>query len=548
MLLDQRISACLRTAAAALLVVAMSASARGVFASEQAQGQTPPQQPAVPTAAATTQVPSTTLRVSPDEAVRMALQNNLGIRAEQLTPQIETFGVAQARAAYAPSLTSQTTTRSSTAPPSDFITGGGDILTNDSFRTNAGIQQFVPWGGGRYTLSLDASRLTTSNVSSRFNPQLDSALNVGYVQPLLRGFSIDAVRQNVLVSEKQQQIADVQLRQTVTQTSRAVRNAYYDLVNAIASHQVAQQSLELSQTSLKNNQRRVEVGTMAPIDIVQAQAEVAALEEQVIVAEGQISAAEDRLRTLVMNPSQPDFWTTHLEPSEQPTLTPQPIDVDGAVRNALANRTDIAQLRKQMETTDINLRFYKNQRLPALDVSGTYNLVGTAGTQRQFDLASGIYPPPVLNESQRSFTDALRDVFGNQFKTWAVQLNLSYPLGTSAADAALAAGRLQHEQQTTTLQELETNIVAQVREAARQVSTSLKRVESTKKARELAEQSLQAEEKRLAVGLSDTYRVLQSQRDLARQRVNELNAIIAYNRALVNFEAVQIVPLGGGGF
>jgi outer membrane protein len=545
MRLDQRISACLRTAAAALLVLAMSASARGVFASEQDQGQTPPQQPAAQTAPGT-QVPATTVRVSPDEAVRMALQNNLGIRAEQLTPQIETFGVAQARAAFAPSLTSQTTSRSSTSPPSDFITGGGNILSNDSFRTNAGLQQFVPWGGGRYSFSLDASRLTSSNVSSRFNPQLDSALNLGYVQPLLRGFSIDALRQNVLVSEKQQQIADIQLRQTVTQTSRAVRNAYYDLVNAIASQQVAQQSLELSQTSLKNNQRRVEVGTMAPIDIVQAQAEVAALEEQVIVAEGQIAAAEDRFRTLVMNPSQPDFWTTHLEPSEQPSVTPQPIDLDGAVRNALANRTDIAQLRKQMETTDINLKFYKNQRLPALDVSGTYNLVGTAGTQREFDLASGIYPPPILTESQRSFGDALRDVFGNQFKTWAVQLNLSYPLGTSAADAALAAGRLQHQQQATTLQELETNIVAQVRDAARQVGTSLKRVESTKKARELAEQSLQAEEKRLAVGMSDTYRVLQSQRDLARQRVNELNAIIAYNRSLVNFESIQIVPLGGG--
>jgi outer membrane protein len=364
-----------------------------------------------------------------------------------------------------------------------------------------------------------------------------------YTQPLLRNFKFDSNRQNLMLSEKIQQIADIQLRQTLTQTSRLVRSAYFDLLNAVAGYQVAQQSLELAQTSLKNNRRRVEVGTIAPIEIVQAEAEVAANEESVIVAEGQIRTAEDRLRTLVMNPSQPDFWTTKLEPSDEPTLTPQAVDVDGAIANALANRTDLAQLKKQVEETDINLRFYKNQKMPALDVTGNYNLVGTAGTQRVFDLNSPLYPPPILSSSQRSFSDALRDVFGNEFKTWSVVLNVSYPLGTSIADAALAQGRLQRDQQTTSIHDLETQIVFSVREAGRQVNTSLKRVESTRKARELAEQSLQAEEKRVAVGLSDTFRVLQAQRDLARQRVSELNAIIAYNKSLIDFEAVQTVPL-----
>ncbi len=133
----------------------------------------------------------------------------------------------------------------------------------------------------------------------------------------------------------------MQLRQTLTQTSRVVRNAYFNLVNAIGQLQVAQKSLELAQTSLKNNQKKVELGTIAPIDIVQAEAEVARTEEQVIVAEGQIQSAEDALRVLIMNPSQPDFWTTKLEPGEQPTLAPQPLNVDAAIANALANRTDL---------------------------------------------------------------------------------------------------------------------------------------------------------------------------------------------------------------
>ena len=285
----------------------------------------------------------------------------------------------------------------------------------------------------------------------------------------------------MLLNQILQQVADIELRQTLTQTSRAVRNAYYDLVNSIAGLQVAQQSLELTQTSLRNNERRVEVGTMAPIDIVQAKAEVAANEESVIVAEGQIQTAEDRLRTLVMNPSQPDFWTTRLEPSDQPTLTPQPIDIDAAIKNALANRTDLARQRKAIDQTDVGLKYYRNQRLPALDVTAAYDLVGTAGTQRQFALDPITGVPFVVDQSNRAFGDALRDVFGNQFRTWSVQLNVSYPLGRSVADAAVAQGKLQRDQQTTGLQDLETQVVASVREVGRQVGTSLKRVESTKK-------------------------------------------------------------------
>jgi outer membrane protein TolC len=280
---------------------------------------------------------------------------------------------------------------------------------------------------------------------------------------------------------------------------------------------------------------------MAPIDIVQAQAEVAANEESVIVAEGQIRAAEDRLRTLVMNPGQPDFWTTRLEPAEQPTLTPRSVDVDAAVRTALENRTDLIQSRKQLEQTDINTSYYRNQKLPTMDVSANYTVVGTAGTQRIFDYSTGV--PTIEREIQRNFNDALGDIFGNDFKTWSVQLNINYPIGRSTADAALAQSRLSRQQQTTAMQNLETQVVASVREAGRQVDTTLKRVESTRKARELAEQSLQAEEKRLAVGLSDTFRLFQAQRDLSRQKVNELNAIIAYNRALIDFDVVQKVPL-----
>jgi outer membrane protein len=486
----------------------------------------------------------TVLKLTADEAVKMAIENNLNIRAERLGPQIENYGLAAAKAAYAPVLGSVTTTRSATTPSDNFFTGASSTITGESFRTNAGLQQFVPWGGGRYSFGLDGARTTSTDASRSYNPQLDSNMFASYTQPLLRNFRMDANRQNIQLSQKRQEISDIQLRQTLTQTTRDVRSSYLVLVNAIGALDVAQQSLELARTSLRNNERRVEVGSMAPIELIQAQAEVASQEEQVIVAEGQIKAAEDNLRVLIMNPNQPDFWSTKLEPADKPTLTPQPIDVDAAIANALANRTDLAQSRKQIESTDVQLKYLRNQKLPGLDVVANYNLVGYAGTQRDFDFSTGV--PVVVGESRRAFRGALTDVFNNEFKTWSFQFNLSYPIGTSAADASMAQSRLQRDQLTTTLRDLETRVVASVREAARQVATSLKRVESTRKARELAAQNVQAEEKRLAVGLSDTFRLFQAQRDLTRQLNNELSAIIAYNRSLINFEAIQTAPLGGG--
>ena len=139
----------------------------------------------------------------------------------------------------------------------------------------------------------------------------------------------------------------------------------------------------------------------------------------------------------------------------------------------------------------------------------------------------------------------MRDIFGNDFKTWSVQLQVTYPIGTSEAEAGLARGRVQRQQDVTNLRELELLVTAAVRDAARQVDTTLKRVDATRKAREFAEKRYEAEQKRMTVGLSTTFQVFQAQRDLTQQQLAELNSVIAYNLALVNFEAVQLVPVNG---
>jgi outer membrane protein len=534
---------CFRARAAlfapAALALVLFASGRVVSASGQGSPQ-PPASPAPQIPVSTSTANGATMRLSADEAVRMALENNLGIQAERLSPQINTLNVSQARAAYAPVLFSNFLSRNSTQPPSSFITGSGSILTNESFSQNGGLQQNVPWGGGRYTFSIDGSKVTSSAIDSRYNPQLSSNLSAQYVQPLLRGFKTDSLRQQIETSQNNQVIADIGLREQVTVTTQAVRNAYFDLIGAVEGYKVSLQSLQLAQESLKNNNTKVEVGTLAPIDIIEAEAEVASNEEAVINAEARIKTVEDRLRYLVLNPSQPDFWTVKLEPTDAPALTPIAIDVEGAITNALANRTDIARLKKQLDNVDVGVRFAENQRMPGLDVVANYNVIGYAGTQ--FVFGEG-FPPPVVDQSVRSFSSALRDVFGQDFRTWSVALNFSYPLGTSQADAAVASGRLQRQQGAVNLRDLQLQVATAVRDAARQVDTNLKRVEATRKARDRAERRLAAEAKRMTVGLSTTFQLFQAQRDLARQRQQEVNAMIDYNRSIVGFEAIQIAPV-----
>ena len=460
---EQQRSACLRRGTALTVAALMFGS--GLSVSAFGQAAAPPAQPAqasqTSAAQPAQQITSTSgaLKITQDDAVKMALENNLGVQAERLNPRIQDLALSRAYSAYTPELFATTTRSSSSAPPRDFLSQGVDVTTSGILFANGGIRQQVPWFGGAYSIGLAGSRATSDAPRTAFSPQLGSDLDFAYDQPLLRGFRIDAFRSNIETQKNESTIVDLQLVERITQTSRQVRNAYLTLVNAISSMDVAQQQLDLTRQTLKNNQRRVEVGTMAPIDIVAAEAEVARSEEGVILQEGSIEAAQDALRTLIINPQQPDLWTMKIEPAEQPVLTQQPIDVETTTRNALANRTDIGQLRKQIDNVDVNIRFNKDQKLPAVNLRAGYGLTGVGGTQFEYGqspIDGGV--PPVISTSNRSFSNVLADVFGNDFRSWNFSVNFSYPLGTSQADAALAQNRLQRQQGDVSLRELELEI------------------------------------------------------------------------------------------
>jgi outer membrane protein len=487
-----------------------------------------------------------TRRLSVEEAVKLALENNLGIHIARFGPQVEDLTVAQARTGWVPSFTNSFQTNSSVSPNNNFLAGGqGNTTDDDRFTNSMGVQQELPWGG-RYNIAWDGQRWTTNNAFVTFSPQLRSTLTMNYEQSLLRGFSIDNIRQQVEQALKNRDIADIQVRQTVASTLRAVRNAYWNLAFAHASLRVQQQSLELAQESLRNTRSRVEIGTTPPIDIVEAESEVAQREEAAIVAEAQIQSAEDTLRALVFDPASPDFWTVHIEATDLPPFQPLTVDVDAAVRNALSKRTDLQQTSKNIELTDVSIRFLRNQTLPDVTANIDYGLSGLGGTQLQRGV--GPFGPgtgAVIGQTQRGFGTVLGDLFTNDFPAWTASLNISYPLGTSNAQAGLARARLQNSRAQAELKNQQLQVATQVREASRQVQTNQKRVESTRVSRSLAERRLEAEQRKLAAGTSTSFVVFQTQRDLAVARNNELRAILDFNQSVVDLETVQEIPLGG---
>jgi outer membrane protein TolC len=404
--------------------------------------------------------------------------------------------------------------------------------------------QNLPWGGGNYDVQWNNLRLKSNSVFDSPNPSLGASLTGRFTQPLLRNFKIDSTRQQLLVGKKNREMTDVQLKQTVLVAVRAVKSAYWDLAYAVGNLKVQQQSLDIARESLRNNKSRVSIGTMAPIDIIQAEAEVARNEEAVIVAEAQITRSEDTLRQLIFDPKVSDVWNTRLELTDPPVFEAQDVNVDAAVKTALERRTDITNARKSLEASNINIRYFKNQTLPDLNLQAGYGLTGQGGTLYEF---SDAFPPVPLSVVEIPYREVLSRMASNDFHNWSLAVTVGYPIGKSPAEAALARARVSYSQSELQLRSLEQLVTAQVRETARTLNTNRKRVEATRASRALAERRLEAEQKKFQAGMSTNFEVIQAQRDLASARNAELQAILDYSRSIVDFETVQEAPLNGGG-
>src|SRR6266571_9502463 len=346
-----------------------------------------------------------TLELTLDDAVKRALENNADIAVERYNPESSREGVRLTEGYYDPFLSSSLNKKKSTSPQSNAFAGVTKV-TNTTDTWNFGLNQAIPTGGA-FSLTFNNNKQDTNSIFSTFNPTYNSFLSVALSQPLLKNLKIDAARQQIRLAKKSAEISDLQFRQTVISTVASVKQSYYDLLYAIDNLEAARKSLALAQKLLNENQIRVKVGTMAPLDVVSAQSEVASREADVITAENQLVDAEDALKRAIFPANDAATWALRIIPRDRPTAEPYPVDLDRAIRTAIEQRTDVLAARKGLERNEISLQYARNQSLPQLDLVASYGGAGSGGTELKRDVPGG----PVVSTVPGGYGDALSRVF-----------------------------------------------------------------------------------------------------------------------------------------
>jgi outer membrane protein len=512
----------------------MRARIRAVFAPLLALGL-------VSGAAVRAQEPQT-LHLSLDEAVQRGLENNADIAVERYNPELSAQSVRAAEGYYDPYL-SATLSQTSRDQKASNAFSGADVVNTKTGVWNFGLGIPIKTGAN-FSVTFNNNKADTNNTFSNFNPSFNSSMTLAVTQPLLKNFRTDNPRLQLRLSKKNREITDVQFRQTIINTVAAVKDYYWELIYAIDNLGAAQKSLDLAKKLLEENEIRVKVGTMAPLDVVTAQSEVASREQGVIVAQNALDQAEDNLKKAIIPADDPALWSLHVVPVDRPSVEAVPVDIEAAVRNALENRTDIVAARKSLENTDYRLAYARNQLLPQVDLVANYGAAGIGGTLLTRDPAFG---GPVVSTIPGGYGDALSEVFGVDYPTWTVGVNLSYAIPNRSARASAAYAQITKEQAQASFRRLQLQVGAEVRTAARAVQSGFKSVAATKAARVLAEQSLDAEQKKFEAGMSTNYLVTQKQRDLAVAEVSELRAMADYRESVINFQRVQEAGVSGAG-
>ena len=472
------------------------------------------------------------VQLTVEQAVRMALDNNIELSIERLNPQLQDLSLDQTRGAYRPTLNSTLNANSSMPLPTSLL-NGGQRVTNEVANANVNIAQTLPWHGTSFTAAFNNGRTNTSSTFATLNPQFTTQLTATLTQPLLRDFKIDTTRNQLLTGTITRQVNDITLRTRITNLTATTKNAYWDLLAAIRAIEAAKQSLALAEKLIEDNRIRVEVGTLAPMDIISAQAEAATRRQTLTQAEATRRTAELVLKRLIVSETTDPTWRATIDPIDMVQVEPTTINLESAVTTALGQRTDLLTARKNLESNDINIRYLRNQMLPGLNANATLGTRGLGGDQ--FIRENGV----VVGTVPGGWPDAFAMMRRFDYPNWTVGLTFSYPLGKSSQEAAYARAKLQYQQAQSQIRALELTVATEVTNAALQVESTLKRMDAARAARELQEKRLENEQSKFEVGMSTNFFVVQAQRDLLDAQIAELRANLDYQKALVAFERVQ---------
>jgi len=472
------------------------------------------------------------LSLSLEDCIVRALRDNLKVAVEVYNPELADVSLTKAREFFAPRLDINFGNQR-TENPSSWWLEQADTVINKNMNYSASIVQQIPTGGN-LSLSLSGYRSETNTGFQLINPLYRNTLRFDFTQPLLRDFGSTVSKRGIIIARNNLDISVNQLQSVLMNTIYSVEEAFWNLVYAIENYKVKQQSLQLARDLLAKNQKEVEVGKLAPIEILNAEAVVASREADILQAEALIRRGEDVLKNLINLSKEEDMMVTKIVPSDKPEFIQKEISLETALKEALERRPDLWMKKKDIETKELNLGVAKNQLLPSLNLALSYWSPGVSGDRNIYPSGDPFGGP--IGKEEGSAWDSVRDAFKLLYNNWTIGLTLSLPLSNFTTKADYVRARMELDKGELELKDIEKQLFLEVKDAVRDIETNAKRVQAYRIARELGEKRLEAEVKKLNVGLSTNYFVLQYQEELANARSMELTSMVDYNLAWARLE------------
>lgn len=475
------------------------------------------------------------LPLSLKDAVVKAMENNLDITVDVLTPELADISVISAGEKFLPRLSFGYSQERTNSPSFSWIEAAGNISA-DFNDYQASLRQLVPTGGN-LTVSMYSYTYESNQKFQTINPRYSSTLRFNFTQPLLKDFGFKTSRREIRVAQNSFHKSESDFKQQVINTVYSIEEAYWKLVYSLEDLKAKQQSLKLAQNLLEKNKREVEVGMQAPIEVLTAESEVATREADILHAQAQVQNSRDTLAAL-LNLQNTEGQIPKIIPEDKPLFKEKRVTMDEGLAAALINRPDLKSLEFTVENRNIDLGYAKNQLLPDLSLNASYWSPGISGSQITYKDNNPL-TGEIINVIPGDASQALADSFNFEYNNWSVGFTLTIPTSMVFTRAQHAKAQVELKQAEADLKRQKNQAFLEIRNAVRAVQSNYKRVQAYRKARELAEQTLAAEEKKLEVGLSTNYLVLQLQRDLADTKSAELQALIDYNLSLAALEKAQ---------
>jgi HAE1 family hydrophobic/amphiphilic exporter-1 len=494
-----------------------------------------------------------------DDAVRMALENNNDIEATRIDVGVAEHDLTSARGAYDVRLTSETYFERSETPTASFLAGGRDgALKTTDVSNKFGFEGLSPRAGGSYKFEFTSRRLSSNNVFNDVNPTVSHGFSFSYTQPLLRGRKTDDTRRRVEIAKKNLSLTDAQFRRRATEVITNVEQAYWELAYALRNLQIQLDAVKQSRAQAESDRRQVDKGVIAPVDLLESETQVKNFEQNVYAAQESLARAENGLKKMLAPDRRAELWSKALLPVTPVNLEAPRVALEEAVRSALANRLELAELETSAEINKIDQRFYHDQTRPQVDLTAGYGSNALAGSLRdeenplvsglvslqnrvnQLSTLSGLPAIPATTfgtdgDIVGGYGRSLKNLFAQNNPTVKVSVRVSLPLRNRTARAnfarSIAEGRRVENRRAKTEQDIE----AEVRDTLQALRSSEARLAASSSARSTAEQQYQSERRKFQSGMSTAYMVSQRQIDLIAARGRELQAQTDLNKSVADF-------------